>query len=270
MPFSRTLPQNRRARVIAVTSAALVVVAGVTTALVVNPFSDDLAERPELTAEGLESYFFEDPATMAATSELVVIAEVVAVEPGRTTGESAPTGDRPGDLETIRNIVIEIEEVLHDPNGTATELTSLTVEEGSWDSQGTGIAVNGLTWSEVGDRGYFFLQPVDLEDGSGDLYALISSYGRVLLDGESAELSGHHPEEEGPWAPPSAEDTGAEVDPSPAEDPAVEVDPPSAEDTGAEVGTMSTTEISSESIASLILAAVAAAESGEAQPAEEH
>ncbi|MBG6091689.1 hypothetical protein [Actinomadura viridis] len=133
-----------------------------------------LAERPTMFAHSVEINFFEDLATMAATSDLVVLGEVRSVRPGRWVGEEEPKG-----RERVRDVTIEIEEVLLN-NGSGAAPKTVTVDEWGWDSRGVGFQDENVTWTKAGDRGYYFLTPV--KDAPGH-HRLINSQGRALISG---------------------------------------------------------------------------------------
>lgn len=138
--------------------------------------------RPEGTADGKEIYYFKDVETMTATSRLVVKGHVTAVGAGRWIGPPRGEGEG-GDRDQMRQVTLAVDEVLSSQVGTVP--ATITVEEGYWTADGTGVQFADVTWTEVGHLGYYFLTPVP-EGG----YRLISSQGRVSLkQGDAKSLT---------------------------------------------------------------------------------
>lgn len=133
-----------------------------------------LAEQPTMFAHNVEVHWFEDLATMVATSDLVVLGEVRSVRPGRWVGEEEPDGRL-----RVRDVTLKVEKVLY-RNGPAAAPATVTLDEWGWDSRGVGFQDANVTWTEPGDRGYYFLSPVETAPGH---YQLISSQGRALIEG---------------------------------------------------------------------------------------
>lgn len=140
-----------------------------------------LSSEPEAIAHGAEIYSFQDPAIMAVTADLVIRGEVTLIEPGRTV--------LPGEPESFqyRAVTIEVDEVLRSADGSNPARVILE-EQGYWPN-GDGFMVEGITWSEVGDEGFYFLSNPSDSDG----YHLVNSQGRVLIGGGGLEPSGATP-----------------------------------------------------------------------------
>ncbi|MFG2052762.1 hypothetical protein ACGFI9_01905 [Micromonospora sp. NPDC048930] len=136
-----------------------------------------LDARPESLAFGKEVYHFDTVAQMTATSHLVVYGTVTAVEPGRTASVDEDPAAVGGDTR-LRNVTIEVWDVLHNPKNMLVPPT-VTLEEEGWDEEGRGYISNNVTWSEVGDAGYFFLRR-DLDVSDPHTFLLASSDGRAL------------------------------------------------------------------------------------------
>lgn len=135
-----------------------------------------LAESPTMVAQSAETNVFDDLPTMVATSDLVVRARVSAVAPGRWVGDLEPGG-----RERVRDVTLEVEEVLFDKDGGAAP-GRVTLDEWGWVADGRGYRDANLTWTAPGDEGYYFLTPV--RDAPGH-HRLISSQGRALVDGDA-------------------------------------------------------------------------------------
>ncbi|QFG22375.1 hypothetical protein [Actinomadura sp. WMMB 499] len=133
----------------------------------------ELAEKATMSAHNVEVHWFDDLATMVATSKLVVLGEVRSVRPGRWVGEEEPDGRL-----RVRDVTLDVEKVLFREGVAAPE--TVTLDEWGWDSRGVGFWDANLTWTGPGDRGYYFLTPV--QDAPGH-YRLINSQGRALIEG---------------------------------------------------------------------------------------
>jgi hypothetical protein len=130
--------------------------------------------------EADEPVTFDSLAAMAAASEVVVRAVVVAVGPGPA---AEPDG---GPAFRLRSVTVKPREIVK--GAPATDLVRFA--EPGYTSDGVGFTLNGVAWSRVGDEGWFFLV------GSDDSWMrLVSSYGRLLEDGPS----GLAPASRGPW-----------------------------------------------------------------------
>jgi hypothetical protein len=133
---------------------------------------DTPATPPEpLRVRATSVYDFSSLDEMGAASDLVVEADVVAVERGRLVGE-------PGEGGVISRIVtLAVVDVIR---GDAAASTVIVEEEG-WLPDGTPIIVDDVEPSVVGDHGVWFLDALDALDGA-DLpaYLVINSQGRML------------------------------------------------------------------------------------------
>jgi hypothetical protein len=130
---------------------------------------DDTPEPLRVRATSV--YDFSSLDEMGAASDLVVEADVVAVERGRLVGE-------PGEGGVISRIVtLAVVDVIRGD----TTATTVIVEEEGWLSDGTPIIVDDVEPSVVGDHGVWFLDALDALNGA-DLpaYLVINSQGRML------------------------------------------------------------------------------------------
>ena len=120
-------------------------------------------------------YDFASLDEMGAASDLVVEADVVAVERGRLVGEP----DEGGVISRI--VTLAVADVIR---GDAAASTVIVEEEG-WLPDGTPIIVDDVEPSVVGDHGVWFLDALDAPDGA-DLpaYLVINSQGRMLERGD--------------------------------------------------------------------------------------
>lgn len=126
---------------------------------------------------------FDSVVELAAASDLVVRARVVAVGPG-------PTVEQDDARFQLRFVTLRPEEYLKGSSPTVL----VRFAEPGYTLDGTGFTVNGMTWSEVGDEGWFFLAR------SGDeQLAAVSSYGKVATSGTTPGPTGVRPDQQGPW-----------------------------------------------------------------------
>jgi len=120
-------------------------------------------------------YDFASLDDMSAASDLVVEADVVAVERGRLVGEP----DEGGVISRI--VTLAIADVI---GGDATAPSTVIVEEEGWLPDGTPIIVDDVEPSAVGDHGVWFLDALDVPGAldSADIpaYLVINSQGRLL------------------------------------------------------------------------------------------
>lgn len=123
--------------------------------------------------EGREVHHFDDVETMAATSDLVVRAEVLRIRPGRWTGS-----EQGGGRQQAREVTLRVEQVLRGSGGA--NPGTIIVDEWGWDEKGHGYQFAGVTWSKEGDRGIYFLSETE-KPGN---WRLINSQGRALADGQ--------------------------------------------------------------------------------------
>ena len=126
-------------------------------------------------------YDFSSLEEMSAASDVVVEADVIAVERGRLVGEP----DEGGVISRIVTLAVDrvISGVIGgvisgDPAGG---VSTVIVEEEGWLPDGTPIIVDDVEPSAVGDHGVWFLDALDDADRA-DLpaYLVINSQGRML------------------------------------------------------------------------------------------
>lgn len=132
----------------------------------------DYADHPETILSGKQMFHFDSLADMTATSTVVVKARVEDVKVGRVVGAGS------GDPMTLRAVSLAVLDVLAQQSPVGRPST-ITLEEVGWDSSGKGLVQEGLTWSTVGDVGFFFLRRN--ESGAFDL---VSTQGRILIYGD--------------------------------------------------------------------------------------
>ncbi|WP_183093065.1 hypothetical protein [Nocardioides stalactiti] len=139
-------------------------------------------DEPESVAHVREIHHFESLAEMVATSDLVVVAEATATEPGRWHGDpGAPDSTR------SRAVTLAVDEVLWSgPQPRKQVPRTLTLDEEGWSSERQGYQLEGLPWLEVGDTGVFAL---DIDPETGDAY-LVNTQSRFLFDGSTVVPSG--------------------------------------------------------------------------------
>lgn len=156
---------------------------------------DGFPSSPTLTAHAHETEAFDDPTSLAAASDLIVVATVRGSAPGGMRGEEAESDE--GAL-TDRIVTLRIDQVLHSgPDTKPTVGDDIPILEGFWDAEKEGVAMSGVPWSPDDAEGIFFLHKMRGED----LYRATTSYGRLLYN-VPAELvgpSGEHPDTDGPW-----------------------------------------------------------------------
>lgn len=161
-----------------VTSAVVLAaaVAGVT-AWSATAQSETVAHRdaqPERIMKGREVFHFKTVAEMASTSTAVVHAEVVDVKPGRIVGDAESGG-----VDQAREVTLSVDTSFRRPFVSAP--SAIVLEEWGWDESGNGYQVGNVTWSAVGDKGYYFLARTDDESR----WRLVNTQGRAL---ESPDL----------------------------------------------------------------------------------
>jgi len=140
---------------------------------------DAPADTPEpIRVRATSVYDFSSLDEMGAASDLVVEADVVAVERGRLVGE-------PGEGGVISRIVtLAVADVIR---GDTTASTVIVEEEG-WLPDGTPIIVDDVEPSVVGDHGVWFLDALDAPDAADvPAYLVINSQGRMLERGDRVE-----------------------------------------------------------------------------------
>ena len=140
-----------------------------------GPDADD--PPPFLRVRATSVYDFSSLEEMSEASDLVVEAEVIAVERGRLVGEP----DEGGVISRI--VTLDVDRVISgvisgDPAAGA---STVIVEEEGWLPDGTPLIVDDVEPSAVGDHGVWFLDALDDADRA-DLpaYLVINSQGRLL------------------------------------------------------------------------------------------
>ena len=136
-----------------------------------GPDADD--PPPFLRVRATSVYDFSSLEQIGAASDLVVEADVIAVERGRLVGEP----DAGGVISRI--VTLDVADVISgDP---AAGGSTVIVEEEGWLPDGTPLIVDDVEPSAVGDHGVWFLDALDDAD-SADLpaYLVINSQGRLL------------------------------------------------------------------------------------------
>lgn len=179
--------------------AATVVAIGAVYVPVGSP--DGFPSSPTLTAHAHETETFDDPASLAAGSDLVVAATVQGSAPGGVRGEEEESDA--GAL-TDRIVTLRVSQVFLSGSDTKPAVgDEIQILEGFWDGEKEGIAMNGVPWSPDEAEGIFFLHKMDGED----LYRSTTSYGRLLYNvpAEMAGPSGEHSDTDGPWRAVPAE-----------------------------------------------------------------
>lgn len=122
-------------------------------------------------------YDFSSLEEMSAASDLVVEADVIAVERGRLVGDP----DAGGVISRI--VTLSVADVIKGDSSAGT--STVIVEEEGWLPDGTPLIVDDVEPSAVGDHGVWFLDALD-DAGSADLpaYLVINSQGRLLERGD--------------------------------------------------------------------------------------
>jgi len=137
-------------------------------------------EQPRYVADALWDYRFNSLLQMVATSTAFVKGTVVSAGPGRVIGDP-DDGSRE---RRLREVTVRVDEQLFGESVGAT----VVLEEEGFDSKGNPFELSGAPWSEIGDRGVFFLEHRDTQP-PGHFYWLPPE-GRLLLrDGEVVALS---------------------------------------------------------------------------------
>ena len=144
--------------------------------------SRQLDTVPESISQVREIHHFENLAELVATSDLVVLAEVTDVRPGRWHGN--PGAD---DSTQSRAVTLSIKKILWSGTQRSSSVpTSLVLDEEGWTSDGQGFQLEGLPWLSIGNTGVFAVD-IDAETGSA---FLVNTQARFLLDGPKVVPSG--------------------------------------------------------------------------------
>ncbi|MEV4877080.1 hypothetical protein [Streptomyces cyaneofuscatus] len=174
-------------RKVTVAVALAAAVAGVT-AWSATAQSETVARRdaqPERIMKGREVFHFKSVAEMASTSAAVVHAEVVDVKPGRIVGDAESGG-----ADQAREVTLSVDTSFRRPFVSAP--STIVLEEWGWDEKGNGYQVGNVAWSEVGDKGYYFLARTD----DPSRWRLVSTQGRALEAPEFSLTSSADPNSE--------------------------------------------------------------------------
>ncbi|MFF8602548.1 hypothetical protein ACF065_21460 [Streptomyces sp. NPDC015232] len=114
---------------------------------------------------------------MVSSTPVIVQAEVTNIQPGRILGSAEEGG-----ADQARDITLTVSTSYKRYPAVP---QTIVMEEWGWDSSGNGYQVENVTWSEIGDKGYFFLKASDVPDR----WRLVSNQGRMLDKGGWLELS---------------------------------------------------------------------------------
>lgn len=172
-------PDRRRAATAAVALVALALTGGCA-ATGAEPASDDGQaldlEQPERLAFASEVSYFEDLATMLASSDAVVVGEVTDVRAGRVVGEA--------DFSIrFREVDVRVE---HDERDRFAAGDTVLVEQEGWSEDVTGdessYAYEGQGWLQEGTKVLLFL--VDKGGPEAGRYRAISSQGLYEIAGD--------------------------------------------------------------------------------------
>ncbi|MEV6420434.1 hypothetical protein [Streptomyces sp. NPDC051662] len=141
--------------------------------------------QPERIMHSREVFDFKTLPELLGTTPTVVEATVTDVRPGRTVGSAEEGG-----VEQARDVTLSVTNVLR---SVFRPPTTLVLEEWGWDSEGNGYQVENVAWSEVGDKGFYFLTRSDDESR----WRLVNSQGRALVkEGWTGLVSSADPESE--------------------------------------------------------------------------
>lgn len=166
------------------TVASIALVAGVTVGVVA--FADGDHDGATGTGTGTapsavavaatSSYQFDSLLEMAATSDAVVRATVVATERGRVVGDPGAGGI------VSRIVTLDVSEVFTSSVPGLTAGATLLIEEEGWLPSGEVLIVDDLQPSTVDDTGVWFLDAIG--DTDSPTFLVINSQGRFLdVDG---------------------------------------------------------------------------------------
>lgn len=124
-------------------------------------------------ATSREFFNFDSVQKMTATSSAVVDGHVIRVEPGRSDGSGH-------DPDKYLNVIVQVDELLAGQTPQTITIEELLLT----DSEGNRILLDGVQYSQPGDRGVYFVRAKP-----AGTYALISSQGRYL-EGDDGRLKG--------------------------------------------------------------------------------
>lgn len=130
-----------------------------------------------VAVDATSSYAFATLEQMIDNSDLVVRGRVVATERGPLVGEA--------DASVVSRVVtLQVDDVLGGrlAASTTTDRGTILIEEEGWLPDGRPLIVDGVTPSQVGDDGIWFLQVSP--DPDLPSFLVINSQGRYLVDGD--------------------------------------------------------------------------------------
>lgn len=185
---------RRGALELAGTLAALAITGAV---VIPSRMHHGFAVVPEHFAHAHELESFDDPTSLIAASDLVVVGTVLGAHPGKTRGDVG------GEQLTDRLVTLQVSDVLRGPQDVAVG-NKLEVLEGFWDPHREGVAVNDVAWAPDNAKGVYFLHRMANES----VYRQSSSYGRLLYNApeDVTGPSGEDPSTAGPWRNIAASD----------------------------------------------------------------
>lgn len=140
-------------------------------------------EPDPVAVEATSVYDFGSLEELAAASDLVVRARVVDTARGEMIGADGADPASAGIV--VREVTLEVDEVLRTGGPTVAVGTRLAVAEEGWLASGEPLIVDGLGASATGDDGIWFLQRVagSADGAPGDRFVVVNSQGRYLVDG---------------------------------------------------------------------------------------
>lgn len=130
---------------------------------------------PVLAVDTVSVFHFDTLDELVDASDLVVVGQVIATEPGRLVGDPRSGG------VVSRLVTLHVEDVLWDPQRSAA--ATVVIEEEGWLPDGTAMLVNGLAASRSGYRGVWFLDRID---GETMTYLVTNEQGRYLDAGSGS------------------------------------------------------------------------------------
>lgn len=127
--------------------------------------------HPERILHGKESLNFSSVSELVGTPSVIVKGTVLSAAPGRKVGSVADGG-----VDQARDVTVQVNAVLK--RGGYTIPTNIVVEEWGWDEAGHAYQMEHLSWSQVGDVGYFYLEAADPMITK---WRYVNTQGRVLI-----------------------------------------------------------------------------------------
>ncbi|MFD6350006.1 hypothetical protein ACFWF9_35595 [Streptomyces roseolus] len=125
-------------------------------------------QRPERIVSGREVFDFKTLGEIVSTSPVIVKAEVTNIQPGRTIGSVDEGG-----IDQARDVTLTVTTSFKRYPAVP---QTIVMEEWGWDGEGNGYQVENVTWSQVGDKGFYFLKGT----GEPGKWRLVSNQGRML------------------------------------------------------------------------------------------